>query len=108
MASVFTVRTIARSSTIFARCGNNSLTQAPDLSVPTEFEYRRSDGQPLLARRHRRDPLPHPHRVRQIRVEQLVQLRLVVKSLDCDGAPFIEDRSPAWRWRGMCGRPKSR
>ena len=29
IASVFTVRTIARSSTIFARCGNNSLTQAP-------------------------------------------------------------------------------
>jgi hypothetical protein len=30
IASVFTVRTIARSSTTFAVCGKSSLTQAPD------------------------------------------------------------------------------
>ena len=61
-----------------------------DLPVLIEIEDRRSDRKALLPRRHRRDPLAHPHRIGQILVEQLVQLRLVVKSSSCDGPPFIE------------------
>ncbi len=49
------------------------------LAVTIEFEDGRSDGQTALARRHGRDSLPHPHRVRQVFVDHVAEFRLVVE-----------------------------
>ncbi len=51
------------------------------LSVLLEFENRWRHRQRRLARRHARDPLPLPDRIRQILAAILGQLRLVVEQV---------------------------
>ena len=66
MASVFTVFTMARSSTILAVCGSSSLIHVPFLPCCCELEDGAGNGKRVLPGGHAGDPLAHSHASRAV------------------------------------------
>ena len=76
------------------RVGQELAEPCAALAVLRELEDRRGDGEALLPRGHRRDPLAHPHRVGQLDPAPLADRRLVVEQVHlrrCAGLEQVDD-----------------
>ena len=78
------------------------------LAVLLELVLRGSDREPLLAARHGREPLAHPHRVGKLLVVPLVHHRLVVVEVHLRRPADHVQVDDVLRLRGEVGQPGQR
>ena len=95
-----------RSSTTFAVQGSRSLTQVPLCPCGANSKTLGRDGKALLPGGHRREALASSDRVREILVEHLPQLRLVVPRVDLRGGAGREEPDGAPRPRAEVREPR--